>query len=88
MPFLFFPPQTHANGVLGGLGAPAKCPVVEDLSCAGERQEIALVENAVDHGLKQKAAIWDLAQVTSISVSQHPKEAETGTLETAPEGNW
>ena len=64
------PSQTRANGDLGDLGAPAKCPAVEDSSCAGEWQETPLRENALDHGLKQKAAIWDLAQVTSIPASQ------------------
>lgn len=54
--------MTRANGDLGDLGAPAKCPAVEDSSCAGEWQETPLRENALDHGLKQKAAIWDLAQ--------------------------
>ncbi|OBS76351.1 hypothetical protein A6R68_17213 [Neotoma lepida] len=58
------PAMTHANGVLGDLGAPAKYPAVEDSSCAGERQDVPLEETAVDHGLKQKAATWDLAQVT------------------------
>lgn len=58
--------MTHASGNLGDLGAPAKCPAVEDSSYAGESQETPLWENAVDHGLKQKAAIWDLAQVRAV----------------------
>ncbi|GAB1290783.1 SCO-spondin [Apodemus speciosus] len=76
---------THASGDLGDLGAPAKCPVVEDSSCAGERQETPLWENAVDHGLKQKAAIWALAQERAVRPGTLclPSTVPTGALAAA-----
>lgn len=62
-------PQTYASGVLGGPGAPARCPAVGDSDCAGERQGAPLEGAAGGHGLRLRAATWGPAQVTPVTAS-------------------
>lgn len=61
-----FSPQTCASGVLGGPGAPAKCPAVGGSGYAGERQRAPPEEVAGGHGLRPRAATRGPAQVTPV----------------------
>lgn len=85
-------PQTCASGVLGGPGAPVRCPAVEVSGYAGGRQEAPLEEAAGARGLRLRAAMWSPAQVTSMLASgggvegSYQEVAPGGDVTSAPGG--